>query len=93
MVLRYSYSDTKVLFTGDITAEEEQQLLEQVFRRILLKVAHHGSKIQLGCRFFWKKVSPKAAVISCPVRTMYGHPHKGSHGTSAKTGGVKFSYG
>ena len=75
MVLRYSYSDTKVLFTGDITAEEEQQLLEQNISADVLKVAHHGSKYSSDAAFL-EKVSPKAAVISCGTNNVYGHPHK-----------------
>ena len=75
MVLRYSYGDTKVLFTGDITAEEEQQLLEQNISADVLKVAHHGSKYSSDVAFL-EKVSSKAAVISCGVSNVYGHPHK-----------------
>lgn len=57
MVLRYSYGDTKVLFTGDITAEEEQQLLEQNISADVLKVAASWLKIQLGCRFSGKGIA------------------------------------
>ena len=79
MVLRYSYGDTKVLFTGDITAEEEQQLLEQNISADVLKVAHHGSKYSSDAAFL-EKVLPKAAVISCGTNNV-------------KNGCRNFSYG
>lgn len=89
MVLRYSYSDTKVLFTGDITAEEEQQLLEQNISADVLKVAHHGSKYSSDAAFL-EKVSPKAAVISCGTNNVYGHPHKEAMERLQKTGAEIF---
>ena len=89
MVLRYSYSDTKVLFTGDITAEEEQQLLAQNISADVLKVAHHGSKYSSDAAFL-EKVSPKAAVISCGTNNVYGHPHKEAMERLQKTGAEIF---
>ena len=89
MVLRYSYGDTKVLFTGDITAEEEQQLLEQNISADVLKVAHHGSKYSSDAAFL-EKVSPKAAVISCGTNNVYGHPHKEAMERLQKTGAEIF---
>ena len=89
MVLRYSYGDTKVLFTGDITAEEEQQLLEQNISADVLKVAHHGSKYSSDAAFL-EKVLPKAAVISCGTNNVYGHPHKEAMERLQKTGAEIF---
>ena len=89
MVLRYSYGDTKVLFTGDISAEEEQQLLKQNISADVLKVAHHGSKYSSDVAFL-EKASPKAAVISCGVSNVYGHPHKEAMERLQKTGAEIF---
>ena len=76
MVLRYRYSGTEVLFTGDISEEDERFLLEQGtdVSADILKVAHHGSKYSSDDAFL-QAVSPKAAVISCGAGNLYGHPH------------------
>ena len=75
LVLLYSYGGAKVLFTGDITAEEERQLSKEDVSADVLKVAHHGSKYSSDAAFL-EKVSPKAAVISCGANNIYGHPHE-----------------
>lgn len=77
MVLKYACGGTEVLFTGDITMEDEQFLLEQGadVSADILKVAHHGSKYSSDTAFL-KEVSPKTAVISCGAGNLYGHPHK-----------------
>ena len=77
LVLKYTYGGTKVLFTGDMTMENERLLLEQgadLFADIL-KVSHHGSSYSSHGDFL-ESVSPKAAVISCGEKNIYGHPHK-----------------
>ena len=85
LVLRYSYGGADVLFTGDITAAEEQQLLEQDVSADVLKVAHHGSKYSSDAAFL-EKVSPKEAVISCGANNVYGHPHAETLERLQKTG-------
>ena len=84
MVLRYSYGDTKVLFTGDITAEEEQQLLAQNISADVLKVAHHGSKYS-SMPLFWKRSRQRQQSFSCGTNNVYGHPHKEAMERSQKT--------
>ena len=76
MVLKYTYGGTEVLFTGDISAEDERFLLEQGedVSADILKVSHHGSKYSSDAAFL-QAVSPKAAVISCGAKNLYGHPH------------------
>lgn len=76
MVLRYRYEGTEILFTGDISEEDERLLLEQgaEVSADILKVAHHGSKYSSDAAFL-QAVSPKAAVISCGAGNLYGHPH------------------
>jgi len=76
LVLRYSYEGTEVLFTGDISEEDERLLLAQGadVSADILKVAHHGSKYS-STEDFLSAVSPDAAVISCGAGNLYGHPH------------------
>lgn len=76
MVLKYGYGGTELLFTGDISAEDERLLLEQEtdISADILKVAHHGSKYSSDGDFL-EAVSSRAAVISCGTGNRYGHPH------------------
>lgn len=76
MVLKYTYGDTDLLFTGDISAEEERFLLRQNadISADILKVAHHGSRYSSSADFL-AAAAPKAAVISCGKENLYGHPH------------------
>lgn len=69
----------KVLFTGDIEGEGENELFQEIKTRgeeyDVLKVAHHGSKNSTKEEFL-KIINPKASVISCGKDNSYGHPHK-----------------
>ncbi len=75
-VLHLQYGSFDALFTGDLSAEEEQLLLSE--QRIpaceLLKVAHHGSR-NSSSEAFVKAVGPKLSVVSAGVDNSYGHPH------------------
>ncbi|EKE16163.1 MAG: hypothetical protein ACD_11C00029G0043 [uncultured bacterium] len=64
----------KFLFTGDLTAEKEEEISQKGFdiSADVLKVAHHGSKYSTGEEFL-KKVSPQEAIISVG-KNSYGHP-------------------
>ncbi len=74
-VWRFEKDGLSVLFTGDISAEQEQLLLKRgVLSDItVLKVAHHGSKYSSDAEFL-AAVSPEYAVISCSANNNYGHP-------------------
>ena len=63
--------------------------MEQNISADVLKVAHHGSKYSSDAAFL-EKVSPKAAVISCGVNNVYGHPHKEAMERLQKTGAEIF---
>lgn len=69
----------KVLFTGDIEGEGENELFQEIKAKgeeyDVLKVAHHGSKNSTKEEFL-EIVNPKASVISCGKDNSYGHPHK-----------------
>ncbi|MBQ5708599.1 MAG: hypothetical protein IIV62_01410, partial [Anaerotignum sp.] len=77
MVLKYSAGGTEVLFTGDITMEGEQLLVQQGadLSADILKVSHHGSMYSSSAEFL-EKVDAETAVISCGRDNIYGHPHK-----------------
>ncbi len=76
-VLRLVYKDTAFLFTGDVEAVSESQiLLSQVeLEADILKVAHHGSNSSTTPSFL-KNVSPIYAIISVGKGNRYGHPSK-----------------
>ena len=74
-VLMVEISGLRILFTGDLGEEGEQELLEAGtdLRAAVLKVGHHGSRFSTG-EDFLEAVSPGFAVISCAEDNRYGHP-------------------
>jgi len=72
------YENTRIFFSGDITAEVEKRL---VWQKILtesvdvLKVSHHGSKDGTSEELL-NILKPKLAVISVGTKNKYGHPTK-----------------
>lgn len=89
LVLAVRYENFLGIFMGDLGAEREPGITEQIIQmkenestgdgdaRIaytLLKAAHHGSKYS-GSRDFLRGVKPDAVVISCGENNRYGHPH------------------
>ena len=77
LVLFLKYKDISALLTGDIGAEQEQQLVERyrLFGIDILKAAHHGSKSS-SCELFLKDINPAITIISCGEKNRYGHPHE-----------------
>ncbi|MBQ7014932.1 MAG: DNA internalization-related competence protein ComEC/Rec2 [Clostridia bacterium] len=70
-----SYSNFSVMFTGDITSEAEERLIEAYglsLRTKILTVPHHGSKYSSSEEFL-AMVSPEISVISVG-KNSYGHP-------------------
>ena len=74
-VLMVEISGLRILFTGDLGEEGEQELLKAGtdLRAAVLKVGHHGSRFSTG-EDFLEAVSPGFAVISCAEDNRYGHP-------------------
>ncbi|MEI3193735.1 MAG: DNA internalization-related competence protein ComEC/Rec2 [Lachnospiraceae bacterium] len=74
-VLMVEISGLRILFTGDLGEEGEQELLKAGtdLRAAVLKVGHHGSRFSTG-EDFLEAVSPGFAVISCAENNRYGHP-------------------
>lgn len=66
----------KWLFTGDLEAEGEKQLIESFAIDIdVLKVGHHGSRSSTTDPFM-AEATPETAVMSLGKKNRYGHPHK-----------------
>ncbi|MFH1694654.1 MAG: hypothetical protein ABH880_02790, partial [Patescibacteria group bacterium] len=73
LVLKLKSEDVSALFTGDISIETENKILEgQDLDVDVLKVAHHGSKYSTGANFLGE-VTPAIAVIEVGNNS-YGHP-------------------
>lgn len=75
VVLRLSYGNFAMIFTGDAESETEAEMLKSksVLRAQVLKVGHHGSRYATSDKFL-NAVNPQAAIISCGADNRYGHP-------------------
>jgi competence protein ComEC len=76
VVFLLEYGKFRMLFTGDISAVAEAELLDrhrEEIRATVLKVAHHGSATSTSASFL-KAVAPELAVISVGQPNRYGHP-------------------
>lgn len=79
MVYMIIYRGTKIMITGDLTEEDELEMVDHykgtdVLKCDILKVAHHGSK-NSSSEAFLDAASPSAAVIQVGRNNLYGHPH------------------
>lgn len=81
LVLNMRYRNLDILFTGDISASVEKNLVGDAERiassdasYIILKAAHHGSRYSSDMEFL-QALSADLAVISCGKYNTYGHPH------------------
>lgn len=75
IIVRVIANGKKILFTGDIGAFTENQLIKNDIDCDYLKVAHHGSKNSSSSEFL-SASSPKTSIISCGYKNRYNHPHK-----------------
>jgi len=75
LVLRLSYGSVDILFTGDVEATGEAEILAHGYtvQSEILKVAHHGSDTSTSWGFL-TAVAPEVAVISVGAGNSYGHP-------------------
>lgn len=75
VVIKMSYGEFTVLFTGDIDLDNELALIGGgVLSQVeALKVSHHGSKYASGLEFL-EAVVPKYAIVSVGAKNSYGHP-------------------
>lgn len=76
IVLLIKYLSNAILLTGDIEADGERQVCENLPPQdiTLLKVAHHGSKSSTTERFL-ATFRVRTAVISVGEHNRYGHPN------------------
>jgi competence protein ComEC len=77
LVIRLSFAQRQILFTGDIEAQGEAELLGRqtidVLRSDLLKVPHHGSRTS-SSEALLAAVQPRWAVMSLGRRNRFGFP-------------------
>lgn len=76
-VLYVEYGEFRMLLTGDVTGEPEQELLSELKDReklTVLKAAHHGSKYSTPPELL-EMTDPVYAIISAGEGNRYGHPH------------------
>jgi competence protein ComEC len=75
IVVELVYSDTTILFTGDMYQEQEAEVLRNISSQIdVLKVPHHGSISSSSVQFL-EDLGIEAAVITVGEDNSYGHPH------------------
>lgn len=72
LILRMTYGEVSMLFTGDAEKELEESIN---VKTNILKVSHHGSKTS-STEEFLKKNMPQVALISVGENNSYGHPNK-----------------
>lgn len=78
VVLRFEIEDCSFLFCGDMTLEEEEDLIELYGRNLksdVLKVGHHGSATSSGNEFI-RLVQPVYSIISVGADNSYNLPDK-----------------
>jgi competence protein ComEC len=78
LVLLYENHNFSGIFTGDISSEAEQQLLNRAESLLesgidFYKAAHHGSRYS-NSEDFLNALAPRIAVVSCSSTNNYGHP-------------------
>lgn len=74
LVLTIRYAGRTVLFTGDIEAEGEEELVAAGIGEVdVVKVAHHGSPTSSSPAFV-TATRPALAVISCGLANPFGFP-------------------
>ncbi len=77
LMVRVSFDESQVLFTGDAGSKAHRAVLDSGadIRADVIKMAHHGAYYATN-EAFLKAVGAQAALISCGVENEYGHPDK-----------------
>lgn len=75
IVVKLDFNDFSCLFTGDIEAEAENDILQSDcdISAKMIKVAHHGSDTS-STQAFIDNVNPQYAIVSVGSGNTYGHP-------------------
>ncbi|MXV73011.1 DNA internalization-related competence protein ComEC/Rec2 [Candidatus Poribacteria bacterium] len=76
LVIKLTYYEVDVLFTGDIGKKAESRLIAsgQDLRSEILKVPHHGSRTSSSAAFI-DAVQPRYAIFSLGQNSLYQFPH------------------
>ena len=77
IVFKIEINNNSFLFTGDMTIEEEKDLINRYNKKLksdVLKVGHHGSNTSSSIEFL-KYVNPKYSIISVGKNNSYGLPN------------------
>lgn len=77
VVLKFDIEGNSFLFTGDMTIDEENDLINKYGQKLksdVLKVGHHGSKTSTQDKFL-KLVNPKYSIVSVAKNNNYGLPN------------------
>ena len=76
LVMKLSYGEVDILFTGDIESKAETRLVtsQQDLRSEIIKVPHHGSRTSSSAMFL-DAVQPRFAIFSLGQRNRFQFPH------------------
>ena len=76
LVIKLTYGNSSILFTGDIGEQAETLLLKSEYLNAnILKAPHHGSRYSSSTPFL-DYVAPAFVVISAGHNNSYAFPHK-----------------
>lgn len=75
LVLDFCAQENCFLLTGDIEADRQSDLLPNLSKESVVKVAHHGSK-NAYLSSVYDKANPEFAVISDGLNNQFGHPNQ-----------------
>ncbi len=75
IVIRASDNQSRLLITGDLTVEGEQELIDQGvdLDADILVLGHHGSSSSTSWSFL-ASVTPSSVIVSCGNENDFGHP-------------------
>jgi len=77
LVIKVGYGSVSFLFTGDITAEAESELVKQAGKELkstVLMAPHHGSRTS-STMIFLNTVNPEIIAVSAGWKNRYRFPH------------------
>jgi competence protein ComEC len=77
LVIRLTYKDINILFTGDIYQEAERELINTTpnLKSTILKVPHHGSSTSSSPAFL-KQVQPEFAIMNLGFKNIFHLPSR-----------------